>query len=470
VTGMTRLPGGESAWSDGMYKRLMFLVVAAAAFALAACSPLVSSGSQGEILVYLGGDASSRALSDPPFTELPVFSSITIRVSGPGMEPVEFNVDVNQSSFATMVPGGSDRVVEVYAPVDWDATATAYPGNVSLMPTLVKAYGATATVDVVPGQRVTAVLRLEVAETKILLPNVIDTEPEGSNAGFIGYADSLFAVPSQLFDLKDILTNSVSLVSDSDIDYDRYGNLYFSSDGTIYRRSTLDANSLIPATQVTTSEVISNISMDRKSNRLFFINSGLHYLELSDSLQYTVILPGTYETDGYPLALDNSENLYCLVTLTSNDHYLAKLHIDGTTSTLVASVSLSDLGLVGLTVRDMTVKDGKLYLLAGENWQGSTTHQHGKLVEIDPVTMTKTRELGWSADHPTDPATQLYGPQRFLALAQHKLIFADEGLVVIDEINTNVDRVVEVDLETWSISAIGLEDAVTFYYDYSLVG
>ena len=116
-----------------------------------------------------------------------------------------------------------------------------------------------------------------------------------------------------------------------------------------------------------------------------------------------------------------------------------------------------------LEIRDMTVKDERLYVLAGQNVGYGVPH-HGKLVEIDLSSLLKTRELGWtSADYPTDPATQLYGPQRFIALAPRKLIVADEG----SDGSGDVDRVVEFDLESWTISDIGLDGVVTFFNSYA---
>jgi hypothetical protein len=125
---------------------------------------------------------------------------------------------------------------------------------------------------------------------------------------------------------------------------------------------------------------------------------------------------------------------------------------------------LADLGFAPpLEIRDMTVKDGRLYVLVGENISFGTPH-HGKLVELDLDTFVTIRELGWtSANYPTDPATQLYGPQRFIALAPRKLILADEGSDGI----ADVDRVVEIDIEAWSMSDIALEGVVTFFNSYA---
>jgi hypothetical protein len=468
VTGVARLPRGASAWSDGMYKRLMLFIVSALVLVLAGCAPFVSSGDQGEIVVYLGGSPGSRALSDPPFDELPVFSSFTIRVSGPGMAPVEFTADSSQSSFTAMVPGGSDRVVELYAPVDWDATnamlAILHPVGIPAQPTLVKAYGATATVNVIPGQRVSAVLRLEVAETKILLTDVY--------FGTITSVSSMSGVP----DTPTIYSNS-GLFESTDFEFDRYGKLFINGNNVENYTNLGNSAPYDPIAFGATS-----LALDKQRNILYMmVNGGLIFADLSLNPIVTdsVIPPSEYYFSSKGLAVDSSGILYVDAYDNGDPPVKGILKFSSSNPNDYSFSSFQALGLeyyvddgygetytISLDIRDMTIKDGKLYVLAGENYSGSTTH-HGKLIEIDPDTMIKTRELGWtSSDSPTDPATQFYGPQRFLALVPRKLIFADEGY---DGLN-DIDRVIEVDLESWSISDIGLDNTGYSFFNLYAYG
>jgi len=448
-----------------MLKRSMRLLsvagvlASAVVLAFSACSPFVSSGGQGEILVYLGGDASSRALSDPPFSQIPVFSSYTLRVSGPGMDPVELTIDGAQTSFSTMVPGGSDRVVELYAPVDWDATALAYPDNVALRPTLVLAYGATTTLDVIPGQRVTAVLRLEVAETKILLPDA--------------YSTSQLYIADGLHPEGALTSTALSAYSNTDYEFDRYGRLLYTLSVTVYL-----AQNEADSAPVSLAFNGDDLAYDRGSDILYawydgdgsYLN-GYDYGSESPNA-YLVNHPVEYEFGAGSIAVDAQGYIYVpLLQYSSGFYGLGKLTV-GTPSSGFADTQVvtfqpfSVLDLESpLEIRDMMVKDGKLYVLAGENVSEGVPH-HGKVVEIDLSTLTLNRDLGWtSTDYPTDSVTQLYGPQRFIALAPRKLIFADEGFNGTDEI----DRVVEVDLESWSISSTGFDGAVSFFNDYNYV-
>ena len=431
---------------------LMFVVIAA----LSACAPFLSQSGQGEIQLFLGNPPSSRALSDPPFAELPLFSSFTIKVSGPGMEPVEFTLDGSKTSFTAMVPGGSDRVVELYAPVDWDATAIAYPVNVALMPTLVKAYSATANVDVVPGQRVTAVLRLEVAETKILLPDA--------------FSSSLTYVADSLHPSSAPTSTALPAYSNTDYEFDRYGRLFYTT-GTVYLAQ--NEADLVPVSLAFSGD---DLAYDRGSDILYAWYDGdgttlYGYDYGSESpAAYQVNEPSGYTFSAGSVAVDAQGYLYAPLyqSLSSSDG-IGKISIGAPSGGFAAAQVLAFQPLAvldlesPLEIRDMTVKDERLYVLAGQNVGYGVPH-HGKLVEIDPSSLLKTRELGWtSADYPTDPATQLYGPQRFIALAPRKLIVADEG----SDGSGDVDRVVEFDLESWTISDIGLDGVVTFFNSYA---
>jgi hypothetical protein len=169
---------------------------------------------------------------------------------------------------------------------------------------------------------------------------------------------------------------------------------------------------------------------------------------------------------GMGLASDTSGNLYTYASRGSVPTEYGVLKFSSANPLSFAFASEGSLGITNLDIRDMTVKDGKLYILAGRDvWTGYTTH-HGKLVEVDPTSLTKTRELGVSPGiYPSNPEVQFYGPQRFIALKPRKLVIADEGLVAV---NAQIDRIVEVDLESWSFSQTRDVTAdISFFHAYS---
>jgi hypothetical protein len=112
-----------------------------------------------------------------------------------------------------------------------------------------------------------------------------------------------------------------------------------------------------------------------------------------------------------------------------------------------------------LNIRDMVVRDDMLYFIVGKN---NPYDHRGKLVEVDTKTFVKTRELGWSASAiVSDPSSQFIGPKRFIALKPRHLVIADEGYF-----EGNQNRVVEIDVDQWLISGIGLSNVVDFFSSY----
>jgi len=451
-----------------MVKHSMIVVLVAIALVATACAPFVSTSGEGSIQIFFGTPTGARALSDPPFSELPVFSAITIKVSGPGMDPVEFTVDATQTSFTAMVPGGSDRTVELYAPVDWNATAALLPDYEYLMPKLVKAYGATTTIDVVPGQRVTAVLRLEVAETKILLPD--------PSTGSLFFEDSIS-------DSSISGGGALIITSDARLKFDRLGRLFAdiglaspilnqSADGT--------STNLVPLIGISGDL----FDIDRSQNRIFRV----HY----DSINYITVIsiinlnmesisdiwlapPVDYSIDSYGgIAIGNDDILFVSAWGPAEEQGILKLDTSNNSLVSMGFKSMESLGLGyydsgnfnSLTITDMTIIDGKLYVALDEHNVFGNYNHRGKIVEIDLSTFSKSREIGWSADVIlADPASQFYGPKRFVAIKPRRLTFVDEGNS--DSPGANVDRVVEVDLDSWSITGIlNLEGIVSFYNSY----
>lgn len=449
-----------------MIKRFMVAVPVAIALALSACAPFVSTSGEGAIQIFFGTPTGARALSDPPFAQLPVFSGITIKVSGPGMDPVEFTVSPSQTSFTAMVPGGSNRRVELYAPVDWVTTSTLFPALASLTPTLVKAYGATTTIDVVPGQRVTAVLRLEVAETKILLP---DISPDPIHYYSIYFADGL-SDPGPY--AGSILGNT----SSSDFEFDRAGRLFVLLGGaspTINLSINGTTTGIIPLTGITGD----SFGMDRRHDKLYVLSNTGYSLSVVDlsggSIFATPVDLGStgYWYENGSVAVDADGYVYVpggTEAAVGPTNGIMRIDASNPASPRVLKLEgYEQLGLgyyaastfYQLPIKDMSIVDGMLYVLLSN----AGTDYRGKVVQIDIATLTKVREMGWSSAAPiSNPATQFYGPQRFLAIKPRSLVFADEGYD-----NADMDRLIEVNLDSWTIAGIKAGGTINFFNQYS---
>lgn len=138
---------------------------------------------------------------------------------------------------------------------------------------------------------------------------------------------------------------------------------------------------------------------------------------------------------------------------------------------------------------DLLVWQDKVYMLYSEvgcTWDPVAAHTNGisrgAVIEYDPVSMSVSRTFGWTPNNKPsaifkvndssgtvvqtprlspdsiDSKTGLFGPQRFIALEPKKLVILDSGeFTYIKDANVKgmkVNRVVEIDLETFTISKV----------------
>ena len=366
-------------------------------------------------------------------------------------------------SVTVQVPAGPARKVEVYAVPDWAATQEIYVET--YLPTLAKAYGGTVIVDVAGGQKVPVSMDMDVVETKILLPG---------QSGFSLVAQSLQGP-------VDDPGGFPWLSSDSDFEFDRFGRVYITDNSWIMSRfSDLNGDDI----EYNLAPAPSRLAYDKRNERMYYLNYGdLWYLDLRNDF-YDIINNATAITfQGNGLAVDDEGYVYISAYDESLDdgEIIAKLLIFDNGEVLEAQLvdyaTYESLGLRDwyddmegylvfgiLPVEDMRFQEGLLYIAAGDHGNEYESQHHGKIVAVDTSDLTKVREIGWAqADWETpipDPTKQFYGPMRFLAIVPRKLIFADQGYE--GNLESEIDRVVELDLDTWSISGIGLDGEVSF--------
>jgi hypothetical protein len=426
-------------------KRRYATIAAAAAVLLflGSCELALGPRSEGTVILNLGGGPASRAYSDAPFSGLPVFSSVTVTVSGSGMPTASQTVPGTASSVSLQVPAGPARKVEVYAAADWAATALEVPDP---LPTLAKAYGGTAIVDVAGGQKVSVAMDMDVVETRIVLPD--------SESGYIYFASSL----------------DDSAVSDYIVS--NYGSFYFEYDffGRLYAMSGQGAFSQY--TDITEIPLAIGAGSDypsaySKRHQAIFqaADTEVRFIDLAtDPATQSILTTPISFSNMSAIAVDASGFFYIAGFVGAMDNYIvAKFSLDIPNNfavSTIASKTYTELGLSGsglLSISDMTVQEGFLFITAGESLDPDS---RGKLVQVELSTLSKIRDIGWSDSLPiTSPTTQFYGPVRFLAIAPKKLIIADES--------GDIDRVIEIDLDEWEFSRIGLEDVVTFFSNYA---
>jgi len=262
--------------------------------------------------------------------------------------------------------------------------------------------------------------------------------------------------------------SSIFFTKDYDLEYDRYGYLYLSNQGGIVQYyAPEDADGNFASGHL--GAPVCPLAYDKTNDQFYFFDSNYDLYVSSDGAASISLSDSNFTSWwDYVLAVDKSGYVYASAGGGAETPYIVKLSVSGSVATVVASVPYSSLGLSdgtygNLALEDMTVKDGKLYIAAAEHYDdsGSPLH-HGKIVEVELSDLSKSREIGWSSTTPTNPQTQFYGPSRFIAIAPRKLIVSDEGFD-----SGQIDRVVEVDLDSWTIDQIqDVSSSVNFFNTY----
>jgi hypothetical protein len=473
-------------------KILKWTLAAAVVSALVtSCPSAVSrSGDSGVVAVRLAASSSRDVLTAPVF---PVLSSATVTVTGSDMTPISATI-VN-GAVSLEVPEGKARVVTVDAVPDWGATAAANPSAV--LPRAALRYGGTATVDVTGGRTTQVAISLGMTASKIVLPS--------ASTYSLYLADSFAGVSS--------VTNYVSfnVGQESDFEPDQYGRVYMTTEDAavasptgvvVYRNDGGDLETS-PIGIIDNPETpISRIAPDGVRGRLyvagddgstdgqigFYDASGIGYVNFNQPSN----LPGnwkTYNADTavnlYPcITTDRSGYVYVLAySVEENTNYVAKVSVGApyysaaqakyvADITVLSKTPYASAGLMysypsagNLRVEDMIVIGDTLYIAADQI--NFPSYSRGKIVALRASDLGLIGTVGWCGDTNqiiTDSASQLCGPDRFIGVSPNKLYVADDG---ISAPYSNLNRVVEITLDTLSISGIrSVPAGVTFFREY----
>lgn len=479
---------------------------------LASCSFFSTKGDTGYISFRLG-QASSRNISGESFP-MPIFTSASIIVSGPGMatRTVTLTPETILEPQSIEVTAGPSRRVQIYAKPDWAATKsyfeTMYPNTVFTPPSLGQAYGANAVVEVVPNTSTDVYLVFSLVETKILLPSGIEYM-EISN---------LKTTDSFNGDIEAASVDFSGLIqANTQFAFDRYGGLFFTKseydmelyeyNHTIYYAENEEVLYASPtqggALYTSDSEGSLDIAYDRSNNCLYSIDKvnfyNLYRMDLSQIDTETPLpsvedLGTLFDENEIPFVAENSQiavdnDGYVYFTAYTNDesnntttYQLVKIQPGEESYTIVDTADLLDLGL-GFSdeemyfsidsINDMIIRDGRLYIAASrEQWEydellGEIAHVTGRIAEIRLSDLALVRTYGGGETTPPDASsTRLFGPTRFLGFGPRKLYFSDEAVIYPYEEGTPVsyNRLAELNLDTGAIQVRPVDEASEAYF------
>lgn len=471
--------------------------LSASAAILSACAFVPPEGETASVVLSLGGSESRAVDAGWPGGRLPLFSSVSVVVSGPGFDPVERTFADPRGDIEVQVPVGPLRTVAVRAVPDWAAVAAARPEDPR--PVLALHYGAAATIPAVlrGSNRVALPLR---AVTEIPLPNV-----GGSQNWHLAFADKVdSSAPTRTMPLA-------GLTRDSDFEFDRFGRLYVSRFGATGEFGIFRYTDLAQPGEVVSEVQATSLALAQDSGRLYawYDGDGIFFrlLVLSETdvplAPYSIglALPDRYSLapGGVAAAPDGTVFFPVLDNLDPQNPVrgIARASVGNlqaaagktATATVLAFASGLALGLdpvdgVSLEIYDLAWHEGYLYVAAGSRnpyWMSPAANSYcrGKIVQVEAATLALPRELGWRPDAQRlpldgDPAgTAFFSPVRFLALAPRRLVVADEGFYWDGLVNGNhyvdVDRAIAVDTATWKIDGSRPQGEVAFFESYSSI-
>lgn len=440
------------------------LSVAVISLALSCAASISRGGDYGTLTVAFGG---ARGLETGwPGNTLPAFGTVTVKVSASDMSTVTSTASGYAGSISVQVPAGNDRLVEV----------TAVPASGSGAPFFAQSYYGSTSADLTEGEKTNVSISLSLGTSKIVLPS-FDTTYQGLST--LKFADSITGPAAQ--------TVQMDYMSDeSDFELDSYGRIFSDGSGIYHYTNLSDA-------PVQLSAATSNdLAYDASQTRLYqmYDQDGvyIYYYNVGATTptQVDIEAPSGYDFNfaAYGSGVAAADGFLYATVMSQDVYYLGKFTVPEGSSLVVANlqqaVTLSSLGISGnLRIRDMIVKDGVLYIAVSESNMAYYVDElvsRGKVIAVSASTLGAPLWTvgGASTGFPTsaNKNVQFFGPARFVGVAPKKLYLADEGFTWLESSNfpgnpTNVDRVVEVDLESHKITAVGLDGEATFFEDFS---
>lgn len=346
-----------------------------------------------------------RAIGLPTFD---IVDSVTLKVSGPGMDTVEVSYSVVPSAINLSILEGENITFELT--VDMSAS---YPGTIA-------SYKGSATADILSDGTVVT-LNMGIGRTKIIIPDANNNRiVQINNINGDGWSTKTHS------DLGFPLYNNFIPY---DIDFDQYGNIYIANSdnygiyGGIYVINSLYLTFGIPLPPIYFVNIegfvnVTAVAVDKHSNRVYGIaTSGVYYWDAPGNYTGEIVVSGTPEG----LHIDNDGNVYVSGTIGTGAifSWIGKY---SSTGTELASYT----GELGETINDITISNGELYATITISSTGTTA----RIEKFDPNTLlhpTGQFSFGqWvNGGTGTLAAWDFLGPYNFLATMNNELTMID---------------------------------------------
>ncbi len=345
-----------------------------------------------------------RAIGLPDST---IVDSITLKVTGPDMDPVEVSYSSIPSVINLAIPEGNDRSFELTV-----STGPAYIGTIAT-------FTGTATSDINSDGTVVT-LNMGIGSTKIIVPDY-------SNSRVLQFDDisgsnevTLSALDNPVFAAW-LTANTISGFLPNDIDFDSQGRIYIAntdpSEGIIRVDNIQGLN---PYAFGVSSQVVA-LTVDRKKNVIYYTDGTTVYsnnLEGSDPQ----LINGIGGEGLYGLTIDN-QYLYM-----ADNGGIAIIKYDLTNNT---SITFNNTGNILSSPWDVMVKGDKLFVA---NLNGAADNQ---ILELNTSDLSLTGYYGTSTSSVDTTAGMFYGPRRFVAQMNDEITIIDDTF--------GIDKLIQMD-------------------------
>jgi len=346
-------------------------------------------------------DATARPLSPP--------QSITVTVEGPGMGTLVKTVGPTVTEVQLSVPAGAARTVTV--------TMDMPPAD----PGAVLSFRGSSTVDLAAGSSTSVTVRVVPAETKLLIPDVLNYRivqiNDMTGAGWTTRAQSDFP--------------ALMTFMPTDIDLDSLGRIYFTNNasayGSIHRIDDMTALNADLVPIASNGPGIPCLAVDPLRDWVYYVTGPTGTLRrvrtdgTGDELlpTGTMVLTGTRGID-----VDADGVLYFNASYMTQERIVRYDPADGGAFTSINAASIGAETPVVFTFQDVLAKDDYVYISATYKYAGTS---QSKVIRLNRNDLTLVGEYGFGPFTSGIPGlAEIPGARRFLAIRNRKFYLTDE--------------------------------------------
>ena len=334
--------------------------------------------------------------------------SVTLKVTGPDMDPIEVNYSTLPSVINIAIPEGNDRTFELSVGLT--------PAFIAASPGIATSYKGTGTADINTDSAVVT-LNMGVASTKLVIPDAYNNR--------IVQIDDMSGAGWSIAKWSDLgFSNNYDFIP-YDVDMDQYGNIYIANNvwgtGGIYKINSIAFNTILPLEPSYYYDSdgyadVTAVSIDQRNNRVYGITpagSEVRYWSY-DGLPIDgepFVSPSETITG---LAIDNDGNVYISGYFYAGDDYLWLGKYSSSGGSALATYSGT---LGGETARDLTISNGELFV---------TKSGGGTKIDKFDLELNFLDSYGTSGSVGTEG--QFVGPYNFVAVMNKKLTIVDSAM------------------------------------------